>query len=177
MSLKILIVDDDDRVLKTFARNLKMAGYTVLTASRGAQAMEIYHDEQPDIVTLDMRMPGMDGFSALQEIRSSSPEAEVILTTGHGDKEMVIEALRAGASDFIPKPIDRVTLNTVLRRAEERIRLREELHRAQAARQASEARFRAAAENNPNTFSILESVRAKETGEEGKREKREKRKS
>jgi PAS domain S-box-containing protein len=167
MSLKILIVDDDDRVLKTFARNLKMAGYTVLTASRGAQAMEIYHDEQPDIVTLDMRMPGMDGFSALQEIRSSSPEAEVILTTGHGDKEMVIEALRAGASDFIPKPIDRVTLNTVLRRAEERIRLREELHRAQAARQASEARFRAAAENNPNTFSILESVRAKETGEEG----------
>ncbi|MFP4394045.1 MAG: PAS domain S-box protein [Anaerolineales bacterium] len=170
MSLKILIVDDDERVLKTFARNLKMAGHTVLTASRGAQALKVYHEEQPDIVTLDMRMPGMDGFSTLQEIRRHDPEAEVILTTGHGDKEMVIEALRAGASDFIPKPIDRVTLNTALRRAEERIRLRRELHRAQAALQASEARFRAAAENNPNTFSILESVRAKgeeEEGEEG----------
>ncbi|NBD36755.1 MAG: PAS domain S-box protein, partial [Chloroflexi bacterium] len=167
MSLKILIVDDDERVLRTFARNLKMAGHTVLTAARGAQALEIYHEEQPDIVTLDMRMPGLDGFSALQEIRRHDPEAEVILTTGHGDKEMVIEALRAGASDFIPKPIDRVTLNTALRRAEERIQLRRELHSAQAALEASEARFRAAAKNNPNTFSILESVRAKEKQEEG----------
>lgn len=165
MSLKILIVDDDERVLRTFARNLKMAGHTVLTAARGAQALEIYHEEQPDIVTLDMRMPGIDGFSALQEIRRHNPEAEVILTTGHGDKEMVIAALRAGASDFIPKPIDRVTLNTALRRAEARIQLREELSGAQAALKASEARFRAAAENNPNTFSILESVRAEKEGE------------
>jgi PAS domain S-box-containing protein len=91
----------------------------------------LYHQEQPDIVLLDLRMPGMDGLEVLQAIREDDPEANVILCTAHGDKEAVIEAMRAGASDFLPKPIDQVMLESALRRAEERIHLKRELQASQ----------------------------------------------
>lgn len=134
-SEKILIVDDDPRVLRTFARNLTVSGYEVLTASRGAEALRIYDREQPSISMVDVRMPDMDGFAVLRAIRERNPAAEVILVTGHGDMSIAIDALRAGASDFIPKPVGQVTLETALQRAQERLRLKRELRRAQEALQ------------------------------------------
>jgi PAS domain S-box-containing protein len=157
--ISILVVDDDERVLRTFSRNLKVQGHTVFTAKGGAEAIARYRRETPAITLVDMRMPDVDGFEVLRTIRAQDPEAEVILTTGHGDKDMVIQALRAGASDFIPKPIDRVVLDAALGRAEERLRLKHELHAAETALQASEMRFRAAAEGSLDAFFILESVR------------------
>jgi PAS domain S-box-containing protein len=130
---KILLVDDEARILHTFARTLRMAGYTVITAASGQEGMELYWQEAPDIVMLDLRMPGMDGLAALQAIRQHDPEANVILCTAHGDKDQVIAALRAGASDFLPKPIDQVALESALRRAEERIHLKRELRASKEA--------------------------------------------
>jgi PAS domain S-box-containing protein len=133
MDTKILLVDDEERILQTFARTLKLGGYTVITAASGSEGLALYHQEQPDIVLLDLRMPGMSGLEVLQVIREHDPEANVILCTAHGDKEAVIEALRAGASDFLPKPIDQVTLESALRRAEERMRLKRQLRASQEA--------------------------------------------
>jgi PAS domain S-box-containing protein len=130
---KILLVDDEERILQTFARTLRLGGYTVITAASGQEGVALYHQEQPDIVLLDLRMPGMSGLEVLQIIRDHDPEANVILCTAHGDKEAVIEALRAGASDFLPKPIDQVTLESALRRAEERMRLKRQLRASQEA--------------------------------------------
>ncbi len=130
---QILVVDDDARVLNTFSRNLNLAGYPVITASNGQAALEIYRETRPDITLVDVRMPYMDGFEVLRAIRERDPEAEVILVTGHGDMEMAIEALREGASDFIPKPVEQSTLNAALRHAKERLRLKRELREAQAA--------------------------------------------
>ncbi|MFP4394661.1 MAG: GAF domain-containing protein [Anaerolineales bacterium] len=130
---QILVVDDDARVLDTFSRNLTLAGYPVITASNGQAALEIYRETRPDITLVDVRMPYMDGFEVLRTIRERDPEAEVILVTGHGDMEMAIAALREGASDFIPKPVEQATLNTALRHAKERLRLKRELREAQAA--------------------------------------------
>ncbi len=126
-TLTILVVDDDARVCSTFARNLRVAGYRVLTASGGEEGLATYARERPDISVVDLRMPGVDGLSVLRTIREDNPEAEVIITTGHGDKEEVVAALRGGASDFIAKPIDQVTLETALRRSQERLRLKREL--------------------------------------------------
>jgi C4-dicarboxylate-specific signal transduction histidine kinase len=128
----ILVVDDDPRVLKTFARNLKVIGYGVMTATDGDEALQVYRQERPDVVLVDVRMPRTDGFGVLAAIREQNAEAEVILVTGHGDMGVAIEALRAGASDFIPKPVEATTLETALRRADERLRLKRKLRAAQA---------------------------------------------
>ena len=134
-SEKILIVDDDPRVLRTFARNLAVSGYEVLTASRGDEALQVYDREEPVISMIDVRMPDMDGFALLRAIRERNPTAEVILVTGHGDMSIAIDALRAGASDFIPKPVGQVTLETALQRAQGRLHLKRELRAAQQALQ------------------------------------------
>ncbi len=144
---KILIVDDEPRVVQTFARNLKLTGYEVQSAFNGAEALNIYRKERPDITLADVRMPKVDGFGVLEGIREMDPEAEVILVTGHGDLDMAIEALRAGASDFIPKPVKPETLETALTRAEARIRLRRDLAEAQEALRASEEHYRALTES------------------------------
>ena len=159
MSERVLIVDNDVRILKTFARNLRLAGYETLTAPGGKEALELYAREHPDITIVDIRMPHIDGFSVLQTIRERDPNAEVILTTGHGDKEMVIAALRVGVSDFIPKPISQLELDAALRRAKERLRLKRELTTTTQALHTSDARFQAAAEGSLDSFFILQSER------------------
>ena len=131
MDTTILLIDDDIRILETFARTLRLADYTVFTAENGSQGLDLYYQKNPDIILLDLRMPGMDGLEVLQAMRAQDPEANVILVTGHGDKDAVIEALRAGASDFLSKPIDQVALESALRRAEERVHLKRKLHAAQ----------------------------------------------
>lgn len=154
--LTILIADDDPRVLRTFARNLAHAGHQVVTATGGEEALARYDETSPDITLVDIRMPDVDGLAVLHAIRERNPEAEVIPTTGHGDKDLVISALRADASDFISKPIDQVTLETVLGRSRERIGLRRELHAAQKALEASEARYRRIVQTVPDIITTLD---------------------
>jgi two-component system NtrC family sensor kinase len=147
MDTKVLVVDDDARVLETFSRNLSMTGYAVLTALEGEQAVRLYDQRRPDIVLADVRMPNLDGFGVLEAIRARDPDAEVILVTGHGDMEMAIDALRAGASDFIPKPVDQLVLMAALQRAHDRLRLKQALHRAREELRASEEHYRAITES------------------------------
>ncbi len=133
MSETILVVDDDERVLQTLSRYLRRGAHTVLTAGGGAEALQLYVQERPDIVFSDVRMPPPDGFALLQSIRERDSDIEVILITGHSDMEMAIEALRMGASDFIPKPVEPGILEGALRRAQGRLSLKRELREARAA--------------------------------------------
>lgn len=133
MNEKVLIVDDDERILQTFGRHLRLKGYTVLTAAGGGEALALFSQEQPEVVFADVRMPPPDGFALLRMIRERQADAEVVLITGHGDMELAVNALRAGASDFIPKPIDSNELEAALYRVQERLRLKRELHAAQDA--------------------------------------------
>ncbi len=131
MSVKILVVDDDARILNAFSRRLRLEGHTVITVDNGETALDLYAQENPDLVFTDVRMPPPDGFAVLQHIRKEDPDAEVILITGHSDMQMAIDALRAGATDFIPKPVDSTTLSNALRHALERLTLKRELRTAQ----------------------------------------------
>ena len=146
VNTRILVADDDNRILQTISRNLSLAGYSVLTASSGAEAIRLYRQEKPDIVLTDVRMPYVDGFEVLEKIRSHDPEAEVILVTGHGDMDVAIAALRAGASDFIPKPVEHIVLETALRHARDRLRLKRELRIAREELRTSEEQYRAITE-------------------------------
>jgi PAS domain S-box-containing protein len=133
MEATILLIDDDMRILETFARTLRLAGYNVLTAGGGDKGLALYHQEAPDVILLDLQMPGTDGLEVLRAIRQDDPEANVILFTGYNDQDAVIAALRAGASDLLSKPIAQTALESALRRAEERIHLKRELRASQEA--------------------------------------------
>lgn len=108
---RVLVVDDAAFMRMMIKDILSKNGYEVVgEASDGAQAVEKYKELQPDLVTLDITMPEMDGIAALKQIRAIDPQAKVIMCSAMGQQAMVIEAIQAGARDFIVKPFqaDRV---------------------------------------------------------------------
>src|SRR3569833_4600237 len=111
MSQKILIVDDAAFMRMMIKEILTKNGYNVVgEAQDGAQAVEKYKELRPDLVPMDITMPEMDGIHALKEIRSFDSNARVIMCSAMGQQAMVIDAIQAGAKDFIVKPFqaDRV---------------------------------------------------------------------
>ncbi len=124
----VLIVDDEAPILRTLAGILSDEGFDVVTAQTGYEAVKLIAQSSPDIVLLDIWMPGMDGIETLKEIRKEHPYLPVVLITGHGSVEAAVQAVKLGAYDFIEKPlsIDKVTvtINNALnfRRLEEEYR-------------------------------------------------------
>ncbi|SFU75281.1 response regulator [Alicyclobacillus macrosporangiidus] len=111
MANRILVVDDAAFMRMMIKDILTKNGYEVVgEASDGAQAVEKYQELQPDLVTLDITMPEMDGIEALKRIRAADPNARVIMCSAMGQQAMVIDAIQAGAKDFVVKPFqaDRV---------------------------------------------------------------------
>lgn len=111
MAKRILIVDDAAFMRMMIKDILVKNGYEVVgEASDGAQAIDKYKELNPDLVTMDITMPEVDGIAALKEIRSIDPNAKIIMCSAMGQQAMVIDAIQAGAKDFIVKPFqaDRV---------------------------------------------------------------------
>lgn len=111
MGKKVLIVDDAAFMRMMLKDILTKNGYEVVgEAENGAKAVEKYKEVTPDLVTMDITMPEMDGISALKNIRSIDSNAKVVMCSAMGQQAMVIEAIQAGARDFIVKPFqaDRV---------------------------------------------------------------------
>ena len=111
MAHKIMIVDDAAFMRMMITDILTKNGYEVVAeAADGAQAVEKYKELQPDLVTMDITMPEMDGIAALKEIKKLNSNAKVIMCSAMGQQAMVIDAIQAGAKDFIVKPFqaDRV---------------------------------------------------------------------
>jgi DNA-binding NtrC family response regulator len=117
----VLIVDDDPALLQALpeALRIRMAGLTVDTADSGAAALGQIAARDYDAIVTDIKMPGMDGLELLAEIRTHRPDTPTLMITGYGELDLVVQALRAGAYDFIRKPIDRDYFVAALRRAME----------------------------------------------------------
>lgn len=121
----VLIVDDEPSILQSLSGLLADEGFEVLTASNGYEALKVISSNSPDLVLLDIWMPGIDGIETLKEIKKNNPYIQVIIITGHGTIETAVEATKLGAFGFIEKPlsIDRVivSINNALnfRRLEE----------------------------------------------------------
>ena len=101
----ILVVDDAQFMRARTANTLVNAGHKVLQAENGLQAVEIYTAERPDAVLMDFTMPEMDGLAALKAIKEFDPAARVAMVTAMGQQAIVMEALKAGAKDFVLKPV------------------------------------------------------------------------
>jgi two-component system, chemotaxis family, chemotaxis protein CheY len=109
---KRILITDDALFMRVNLRNiLSQNGFEVCgEATNGAEAVTMYEALKPDIVTMDITMPEMDGLTALKTIRNTHPDAKVIMVTAMGQKAMVVDAIQHGAKDFIVKPFqpDRV---------------------------------------------------------------------
>ena len=107
MAKRILITDDALFMRVTLKNILTQNGYEICgEAANGKESLEKYKELKPDLVTMDITMPEMDGITALKEIKAFDANAKIIMCTAMGQKNMVIEAVQAGAKDFIVKPFE-----------------------------------------------------------------------
>jgi DNA-binding NtrC family response regulator len=107
---RILLVDDDRNFLRVLAYQVAESGFQVTTAKGSAEALEQFEDGKFDLVISDLRMPGMDGLELLQEIRRRALDIPVILLTAHGSIDKAVDAIKAGAFDFLQKPFEKEEL-------------------------------------------------------------------
>src|SRR4029077_8764400 len=119
-SLNVMIVDDSSVVVRVLSSILTTLGHKIVsTASSGIEAVVFYKICNPDVVIMDITMPGMDGIEATEKIVASDPDARVIVMTSHAEKDVVLRARTAGAKSYILKPTNpdklRTTLEIVMR--------------------------------------------------------------
>lgn len=102
----ILVVDDAAFMRMRMSKILTEAGYEVIQAENGLEAVQKYQSARPDAVLMDITMPEMDGLTALKEIRKVDPNAKVAMVTALGQQQIVLEAVKNGAKDFLVKPAE-----------------------------------------------------------------------
>lgn len=116
----ILVVDDEPAIVRLVRAKLQADGYAVITAARGEEALELLDEERPDLIVLDLMMPGMDGFETLRHIRERGQTPVIMLTARSGDADK-LRGLQGGADDYLTKPFNPDELSArvgaVLRRA------------------------------------------------------------
>jgi len=117
---KILIVDDEQDFLETIIKRLKARNIDVSGVESGYKTLEVLDDRNPDVIILDVKMPGMDGIETLREIKKKKPLVEVIMLTGHASVESGIQGMQLGAFDYVMKPVALDELLEKVRQAYER---------------------------------------------------------
>jgi PAS domain S-box-containing protein len=127
MDKRILLADDEEGIRTVLGIALADSGYQVLTAENGEEALKLFKEARPPIVLTDIKMPGMDGIELLRKIKQAEPDTEVIMITGHGDLDLAIKSLKYEATDFVTKPINDDVLEIALKRAREKISMRQQL--------------------------------------------------
>jgi len=119
---KVLLVDDEREFVQTLSERLQMRDYGSAVAYDGEEALSILAEEEPEVMVLDLKMPGIDGLEVLRRVRSEHPNVEVIVLTGHGSKEIERQCMELGACAYLEKPVDMETLTARMQEAYRKIR-------------------------------------------------------
>jgi DNA-binding NtrC family response regulator len=127
MKTRILVVDDDGDIATVLCDRLQAMGHETLIASDGSAALTILEEEVPGLVFLDVQMPKIDGIEVLRRIRRDWADLPVIVMTAYGTIARAVEAMKAGATDFVTKPFDIEHLTIVIEKALERGGLKREV--------------------------------------------------
>lgn len=143
-TLRVLVVDDSPIISQKLVMMMELLGYRVVkTVENGLEAIAAYREHKPDLVTMDITMPQMDGIAATRAIRREFPDANIIMVTSHGQEKMVLESLKAGAKGYVLKPFQQQRLVAVIEKAchsvilESRLRAQVELREAKTTPQAN----------------------------------------
>ena len=136
-SLNILIVDDSPIITRKLGMMLEQLGYKIVqTAANGREAVAAYKACRPDLVTMDITMPEMDGIEATRTIIKDFPDAKIVMVTSHGQEKMVLDALKAGAKGYVLKPFQDHKVYEAIQKACKRVVLQDMLHAEIAQRKA-----------------------------------------
>ncbi|HUW96230.1 MAG TPA: response regulator [Anaerolineae bacterium] len=167
MTTRVVLADDNEAFREVTAQLLERLGYSVVTARDGRQALQAVRQHSPDLLVLDIMMPGMSGIDVVKQVRDQDPLMGIVMVTAFGSEEVAVKALTAGADDYLIKPLDyqeafirleRVVERSLLRR--ERLRLQQELEAAHGELQARygelEASYRRIRELEEQTRDMLE---------------------
>lgn len=127
-SLKILVLDDEMTFRNEIKEFLENDSFSVLTAKSPSEAFKIMEHEAIGILILDIRLPEMDGLHVLQIVKQKHPDVEVIIITGHGDMDTVIQAMRLGAMEFFPKPFRLIDMRAAIQRTKRYLLLNSQFH-------------------------------------------------
>ena len=125
--IKILVVDDEHLIRWSLEQNLKKQGYDVLTAGSGEDALRLVREDPPDLVLLDIQLPGISGLEVLEKIKEIDEDIIVVMVTAHGGLETAVTAMRMGAYDYLNKPFNLDEMAIVIRKALETSELRREV--------------------------------------------------
>jgi two-component system response regulator AtoC len=134
MSEGILVVDDDASILETFEHHLTRSGYEVATVTSGEEALEVIPTFDPALIITDIRMPGIDGIELLRRVRSSTEEVDVVVITAFEGMSTAVSAMKAGACDYLVKPLDLDQIDLLIERCfrDRSLRRRMRHHSAEA---------------------------------------------
>jgi len=127
MTARILVVDDQQDICWLLSSLLKDAGYAVSTAADGQQALEVVAKQPPDLVLMDVRMPRLDGMTALERLKQGDPHLPVIILTAYGEVQSAVQAMKLGAEDYLLKPFNNEEVVLAVRRALEQVALSDEV--------------------------------------------------
>lgn len=137
-TLRVMVVDDSPIIARKISMMMEMLGYQVVkTAENGLEAIAAYREHRPDLVTMDITMPEMDGIEATRFIRREFPDANIVMVTSHGQEKMVLDALKAGAKGYVLKPFQQQRLVAVIEKACRSVMLQDKLQSALAQREGA----------------------------------------
>jgi DNA-binding NtrC family response regulator len=114
---KVLLVDDEQEFIETLSERLKMRDMEAKLALNGEKALAAVEEDEPDVMLLDLKMPGIDGMEVLRQVKKAFPNVQVVMLTGHGTKKDEEQAQRLGAYAYLQKPVDLERLVVTLRDA------------------------------------------------------------
>jgi two-component system nitrogen regulation response regulator NtrX len=155
MKSRILVIDDEAEIRRSVRMILEYDGYDVLEASSGPEGVALAEKESPDLIFLDVKMPGMDGLEALQRIKAANDATPVVIISGHGTVTTAVEATKAGAFDFIEKPLASERVLVTIRNALDQTRLVDE---NRTLRRAAESRHQMVGES-PGLRQVWDAVK------------------
>jgi len=124
MPYSVLVVDDEALTLRTISRGLAAEGFEVLTTESGEEAVKLFDQEKPDLVLLDIVLPGIDGVEVLRQIKAANPAGIVVMMSAYHMVDRAVEAMKLGAYDYLIKPFHLADLTATLQRASEMLALR-----------------------------------------------------
>lgn len=105
-AIRVLLVDDEVEFVETLVKRMRKRGLDVQGVKSGEEALDLLARERPDVVVMDVKMPGMNGIEVLKIIKQQRPNIEVIMLTGHASLELAMQGMESGAYDYLMKPMD-----------------------------------------------------------------------
>jgi two-component system, NtrC family, response regulator AtoC len=154
---RVLVIDDDAGVRDYMEALVSRQGYRVFLAADAEQALGGLDDTRPDIITLDVVLPGMDGLETLRRLKQRVPDVPVVMLSGHGQARNIVEAMRLGASDFLRKPFEVEELELAFQKALEKRALKQEVERLRG-RARSETELLLLCGDNPKMRDVREII-------------------